>query len=136
LAANLANYISQKIGGKVRGIEFSLMQRCAQHLASKADVEEAFAAGQAAVKAAVLGETDKIVVFERQDNPYVCTTALMDVGLAANTEKTVPLSWITNNGTMLGKEFINYALPLIQGDMKAPLEDGLPRFAKLKKVLV
>jgi len=36
---------------------------------------------------------------------------------------------------MLGEEFVKYALPLIQGDMKAPLEDGLPRFARLKKVL-
>jgi len=60
----------------------------------------------------------------------------MDVALAANTEKKVPLEWITGDGTMLGQAFIDYALPLIQGDCKAPLEDGLPRFAKLKKVLV
>ena len=46
------------------------------------------------------------------------------------------MDWITNNGTALSDKFIEYALPLIQGDAKAPLEDGLPRFAKLKKVLV
>ena len=49
-------------------------------------------------------------------------------------EKTVPLEWITNNGTYISDEFVKYALPLIQGESKAPLEDGLPRFAKLKKV--
>ena len=49
-------------------------------------------------------------------------------------EKTVPMEWIINNGTGISDEFVKYALPLIQGDCKAPLEDGLPRFAKLKKV--
>ena len=46
------------------------------------------------------------------------------------------LEWIINNGTDVSDEFVKYALPLIQGDCKAPLEDGLPRFAKLKKVFV
>jgi len=138
LAVKLADLVGNKYGVKVRGIEFSLMQRCAAHLASKTDVEEAFRAGQEAVKAAVAGETDKMVVFEREmfSGRYACNFRLMDVAAAANTEKKVPLEWITEDGTMLGKEYIDYALPLIQGDCKAPLEDGLPRFAKLKKVLV
>ena len=59
----------------------------------------------------------------------------MSVAKAANAEKKVPLEWIINDGTMLSQEYVDYALPLIQGDSKAPLEDGLPRFAKLKKVL-
>ncbi|MFA5450159.1 MAG: 6-phosphofructokinase [Clostridia bacterium] len=136
LAALLAGLVSEKLGGKVRGIEFSLMQRCGAHLASKVDVEEAFLAGQAAVQAAVSGETDKMVVFERDmsSKEYKCTTKLIDVSLAANTEKDVPLEWIINDGTMLSQEFVDYALPLIQGECKAPLEDGLPRFARLKKV--
>ena len=54
--------------------------------------------------------------------------------LAANTEQKIPQEWIINNGTMLSQDYIDYALPLIQGDCKAPLEDGLPRFARLKKV--
>ena len=58
----------------------------------------------------------------------------MDVSLAANTEKTVPLDWVCNDGTMLNEKYIEYALPLIQGDSKAPLVDGLPRFAKLNKI--
>ena len=137
VGAMLANLVKEKLGVKTRAIEFSLMQRCGAHLASKVDVEEAFEAGAAAVRFAVDGETDKMVIFERQPSKdYKMKPVLMPIEQAANTEKTVPLNWITDNGTGLSQEFIDYALPLIQGDAKAPLEDGLPRFAKLKKVLV
>lgn len=137
IASILADYIKRETGVKTRGIEFSLMQRCAAHLASKTDIEEAYLAGSTAVKCAVEGETDKMVIFKcERENGYKCTPELMALELAANTEKKIPESWVTNNGTGLSDEFIKYALPLIQGDAKAPLEDGLPRFAKLKKVLV
>ena len=137
VAATLANLVKEKIGGKVRAIEFSLMQRCGAHLASKVDVEEAFNAGKYAVKYACEGETDKMVVFVRQPGKeYSVKYELMDIEMAANTEKTVPLSWIKPDNSGMTQEFIDYALPLIQGDCKAPLEDGLPRFAKLKKVRV
>ncbi len=135
VAASLANLVSEKIGGKVRAIEFSLMQRCAAHLASKNDVEEAFNAGKYAVKYACEGETDKMVVFHRTEGQeYKILFETMPIEMAANTEKTVPLEWIKEDNTGLTQEFIDYALPLIQGESKAPLEDGLPRFAKLKKV--
>ena len=112
------------------------MQRCAAHLASKVDVEEAYNAGKKAVEAACAGQTDKMVVFKRSsvDGKYACEYELMPLELAANTERKVPVEWITEDGTMLSDDFVDYALPLIQGDAKAPLEDGLPRFAKLKKV--
>lgn len=135
VGAMLANIVKEKLGVKTRAIEFSLMQRCAAHLASKVDVEEAFEAGSAAVRYACEGETDKMVIFERQKgDKYVMKPVLMPLEKAANTEKTVPLEWITSDGTGLTEDFIKYALPLIQGDAKAPLEDGLPRFARLKKV--
>ena len=137
VGAVLANIVKERLGVKTRAIEFSLMQRCGAHIASKTDVEEAFNAGKKAVIAAVEGESDKMVVFEREKgDKYVCDYKLLPLELAANTEKTVPMEWIINNGTGISKEFAEYALPLIQGDCKAPLEDGLPRFAKLKKVLV
>ena len=135
VGAMLANIVKEKLGVKTRSIEFSLMQRCAAHLASKVDVEEAFEAGSAAVRFACDGETDQMVIFERQKgDKYVMKPVLMPLEKAANTEKTVPLEWITPDGTGLTEDFIKYALPLIQGDAKAPLEDGLPRFARLKKV--
>lgn len=137
VAATLAGIIKEKTGFKTRGIELSLMQRCGAHLASKVDVEETFEAGRQAVKAAVNGETDKMVCYERQQGEtYACEYRLLPLELAANTEKTVPMEWITENGTYISDEYVKYALPLIQGDCKAPLEDGLPRFARLKKVLV
>ena len=135
----LANMCANKFGCKTRAIELSLMQRCGAHLASAVDVEEAFLSGRECVKVAVNGDTDKMVVFERttdENGNYKCIFKAMPLELAANTEKTVPMEWITDNGTNVSDEFVKYALPLIQGDCKAPLEDGLPRFAKLKKIFV
>ncbi|MBQ0099444.1 MAG: 6-phosphofructokinase, partial [Firmicutes bacterium] len=137
VAASLANLIKEETGFKTRAVELSLMQRCAAHCASKTDIDETFEAGRQAVKAAVKGETDKMVCYKRKaGKEYVCEYTLLPLELAANTEKTVPLSWITNNGTGISKKFVDYALPLIQGECGLKKEDGLPRFAKLKKVLV
>jgi ATP-dependent phosphofructokinase / diphosphate-dependent phosphofructokinase len=136
-AAILAEQIKEKLNVKVRSIEFSLLQRSAAHLASKVDVREAYMAGVKAVRAAVKGTTDKMVGFERvSSNPYKIKYKLVPLAKAANTEKKVPAEWILPNGKGLTQDFVDYALPLIQGDDKAPLEDGLPRFAKLKKVFV
>lgn len=133
----LANQIKEKLGIKTRAIELNLMQRCAAHLASKVDVEEAFEAGRRAVLAAVDGQTDYMVAYERKvGESYEIQYKLAPLSICANTEKPVPKEWITENGTNVSKEFIDYALPLIQGEWNTPKENGLPRFAKLKKVLV
>ena len=136
LAGILGGIIKERLGVKVRPIELSLMQRCATHLASAIDVDEAFQAGSYAVRAAVAGETDKMVVFERDygADTYVCNPALVSLEHAANAERKVPLEWIVDGGTGISEEFVKYALPLIQGDVKVPHENGLPRFAKLKKI--
>ncbi|MEI6131194.1 MAG: 6-phosphofructokinase [Bacillota bacterium] len=137
LASTLAGLCKARTGAKVRGIEFSLLQRAAAHLGSKADVEESFMAGQEAVKAAVAGTTDHMVAFERDmsSGKYVCKTKLLNLSEVANTEKTVPLSWIKEDDSGLTQDFIDYALPLIQGESTPPMVNGLPRFASLKKVL-
>ena len=136
LAYTLANFVKKETGAKVRGIEFSLLQRCAAHVASKTDIDEAFLAGQTAVKAAVEGQTDLMVAFERAPGKeYKCNIKLIGLHEVANKEKKIPDEWITPDGAGVTQEFIDYALPLIQGDTELPFEDGLPRFAKLKKVL-
>ena len=137
LAALLANIVKEKTGAKVRGIELSLLQRCGAHLASQRDIEESFLAGKTAVEAAVSGETDKMVGFEctRENGQYTCKTKLFDLSSVANFEKKVPLEWINEAGNGVTQGFIDYALPLIQGENHRVLENGLPRFAKLKKVL-
>lgn len=137
LATMLAEVIKQKTGAKVRGIELSLLQRCGAHLASETDIEESYMAGKAAVENAVNGITDKMVGFERsyEDGKYVCRTKLLNLTDVANTEKKVPLEWINATHDGVEKAFIDYALPLIQGEPKLPKQDSLPRFAHLKKVL-
>ncbi|MCX8128487.1 MAG: 6-phosphofructokinase [Clostridia bacterium] len=136
LAATLAAIVKEKTGAKVRGIEFSLLQRCAAHVGSLTDVNESYMAGQMAVKYAVEGITDMMVAFERAAGPeYKCSIKLINLTDVANTEKKIPREWINEAGNGLNENFINYALPLIQGESQPPLEDGLPRFAKLKKVL-
>ena len=138
LAAMLAEIIKEKTGAKVRGIELSLLQRCGAHLASETDIEEAVMSGKAAVENAVAGITDKMVGFERsyEDGQYVCKTKLLPLTDVANTEKKVPIEWINAAHNGVEKPFIDYVLPLIQGEPKLPKVDSLPRFAKLKKVLV
>ncbi|MBS7227260.1 MAG: 6-phosphofructokinase [Oscillospiraceae bacterium] len=137
LAALLANVVKEKLGVKVRGIELSLLQRCGAHLASETDIEESFMAGKAAVENAVAGMTDKMVAFERGEinGHYACKTKLLNLTDVANFEKKVPLDWINEAHNGVTHDFIDYALPLIQGEPKLPKEDSLPRFARLKKIL-
>ena len=137
LATMLAEVLKERTGAKVRGIELSLLQRCGAHLASKTDIDEAFGAGQEAVKQAISGTTGKMVAFEREyiDGKYHCKTVLLPLASVANFEKKVPVEWINEDGNGLKHEFIDYVLPLIQGEPELPLEHSLPRYARLKKVL-
>lgn len=138
LAVQLADELKRRTGAKVRGIELSLLQRCGAHLASETDLNEAVLAGKTAVEAAVSGESGKMVAFEREyrDGNYLCKTKLLPLSSVANLEKKVPLEWINEDGSNVTKEFIDYALPLIQGQPERIFENSLPRYAKLKKVLV
>ena len=137
LAAMLAEIVKNHTGAKVRGIEFSLLQRCGAHIASATDVDEAFNAGKVAVEKAVAGETGYMVAFERQmvDGKYSCAYRLLPLESVANYEKKVPMEWINDAHNGLKEEFISYVLPLIQGEANVPKVDSLPRYAKLKKVL-
>ncbi len=137
LAAMLASVLKEATGAKVRGVELSLLQRCGAHLASQTDIDEAYAAGYEAVRQAVSGTTGYMVGFEREyiEGKYNCKLVLIPLTDVANYEKKVPLEWITKDGNHLTQDFIDYALPLIQGDPVLPKENSLPRYARLKKVL-
>ena len=137
LGAMLAESVKRQTGAKVRSIELSLLQRCASHVASKTDIDEAYMAGKAAVEAAVSGQTDKMVAFERstENGIYSCKTKLTSLGDVANVEKLVPREWINTRGNGVEQPFIDYVLPLIQGETAMQKECSLPRFANLKKVL-
>ena len=137
LAAYLAGVIKNATGAKVRGVELSLLQRCAAHSASLTDINESFLAGKSAVEYAVSGMTDKMIGFVRsydKDGKYVCNIKPFDLTLVANTEKKIPDDWFNATKDGLNEKFTEYALPLIQGETDLPKEDGLPRFVHLKKV--
>ncbi|MBQ6248775.1 MAG: 6-phosphofructokinase [Oscillospiraceae bacterium] len=136
-ATMLAEILTKETGAKVRGIELNLLQRCGAHLASETDIEESYMAGKAAVENAVAGITDKMIGFERGvvDGKYACRTKLLPLTEVANTEKKLPREWINEAGNGVNHQFIEYALPLIQGEPDLPKVDSLPRFCHLKKIL-
>ena len=136
LAARLASVIKQNTGAKVRGIELSLLQRCGAHLASQTDIDEAVLAGKSAVENAIAGVSGKMAAFTREskDGKYSCGITFEPLYICANDEKKIPREWVNAEGTYVTQEFIDYALPLIQGENTRKVENGLPRFAKLKKI--
>ena len=81
--------------------------------------------------------TGHMVAFEREyiDGKYNCKLVLLPLSKVANYEKKVPVEWINEEGNGLKQEFIDYVLPLIQGEPEIPKVDSLPRYARLKKVL-
>lgn len=127
-AKYLSTLISEKIGCKSRAIELSTLQRCAGHLTSRVDITEAYQVGGSAVKAAFDGDTGKMVILKRVSNdPYICTTDLYDVHKIANIEKKVPLEWITEDGTNVTPQLVNYIRPLIQAELTPIMITGQPR---------
>lgn len=132
-ARYVASHIAAAIGCKTRAIEFNTLQRCASHIVSRVDITEAFQVGGAAVKAAVEGETGKMITLKRvSDDPYICVTDIYDIHDIANIEKKVPLEWINSAGDNVMPQFISYVKPLIQAELTPIMTDGLPRHLTLK----
>ena len=130
----LKGLVEQQVGVRARTAKLGIAQRAAAHCSSKTDNDEAFLAGQAAVKAAMAGETDKMVVLVRGDTDhYTCETGLASLSEIANGVKKLPPEWINEDGVSMNFQFFRYALPLIQGEVPVPYENGLPLFARLEK---
>ena len=126
----LENLVRSRLGVKARSIELNVSQRCSASMLSDTDRQEAITAGIFGVQAALKGETGKMVSFIRQETSegvYQMRCGLEDVNEICNEEKTVPLSWISQDGSDVTEDFIHYASPLIQGNVELPMgEDGLP----------
>jgi len=130
----LKSLVEQHVGVKARTAKLGIAQRAAAHCSSKTDNDEAFLAGQAAVKAAIAGETDKCVILVRGDTDhYTCETGLAPLAEIANGVKKLPGEWINEDGVSMNFQFFRYALPLIQGEVAVPYDNGLPVFARLEK---
>lgn len=133
----LRELVETRLGIKARTAKFGISQRTAATHISKTDSDEAFLVGQAAVKAAIDGVTDKMVTLIRgETDQYVCETGLADLSEVANGVKTIPTDWINEDGTSMSFQYVKYAQPLIQGEVAVPYENGLPKFVTLAKIRI
>ena len=136
-ADHLSNLLSDKLKLKSRSVKLGYAQRAAAHFASATDVLEASACGEEAVKAAIDGQSGFMVKIVRvQNNPYKWSLGLQPLGDIANVEHMIPRDWISEDGFMPNEKFVEYARPLIEGEVKFPLEGGLPKYVTLEKVRI
>lgn len=127
-ASTLADIIAKETGLKTRAIEFSTLQRAATHLASLTDINEAEMVGMKALEAANNGKTGMMITIERDNkNGYHAKTNVYDIHNIANIEKKVPIEWIDEKNNQMKKEFLEYARPLIQGELLPIFKDGVPK---------
>ena len=126
-ASTLASIVAKETGLKTRAIELSTLQRAGSHLASLTDINEAFAVGEYAVEAANANKTGMMVVMERKDNPYRITYSTFDIHDIANIEKKIPNEWYDNKNKTMNDKFLEYARPLIMGELTPIYENGLPK---------
>ena len=109
------------------------MQRSARHIASKTDVEQAYAVGEAAVELALAGENAVMPTIVRQsDDPYRWSIGKVALGRVANREKMMPRSFISKDGFAITSRCRRYLEPLIRGEDYPPYRGGLPRYALLE----
>ena len=127
-AVTLANIINKETGLKTRAIELSTLQRAATHIASLTDIEEAEGSGAAAVQAVFEGKTGMMATIMRvNNNPYTVNYEVYDIHNIANVEKKVPIEWIDSQNKQMKQEYLDYARPLIMGELTPIYENGLPK---------
>ncbi|HKO88294.1 MAG TPA: 6-phosphofructokinase [Burkholderiales bacterium] len=111
------------------------LQRSARHIASKVDVDQAYALGAAAVKLALKGESAVMPTIVRvSDKPYKWKLGVAQLADAANTEKKMPRNFITSDGFGITAACRRYLEPLIKGEAPPPYKNGLPDYVKLKNI--
>ena len=130
-AAFLAKKIKTELGVKTRAVEINTLQRAAAHLQSKTDIDEAFNIGFLGAKAGLDGNTGVMMNFERvEDSPYLSIVKKCDINLVANIEKKVPREWMSEDGFYVNEHFIQYAKPLIMGELSNIVCDGIQSHIK------
>ncbi len=129
--------VRDKVGCKVRSIELNVLQRCSSHLLSATDVREARKIGSYAIRFALQGQTGVMMVFERVSNrPYMVRIGCRPVAEIANREQLVPRAWINKQGNDITEEMFDYLLPLIEGEVSHPTQNGMPQHFVLEKSIV
>ena len=136
LTPAIREYVQGKLERKTRTVKLGYAQRAAAHFASATDADNAHACGVAAVKAAVEGQSGFMVKIVRDagaNGSIKWTTGLQPLGDIANVEHFIPRDWISEDGFLPNEKFVEYARPLVEGELKFPLEGGLPKFIVLEK---
>ncbi|MCL5736164.1 MAG: 6-phosphofructokinase [Actinobacteria bacterium] len=113
------------------------LQRAARHIASKTDVEQAYAVGKAAVELALAGKNSVMpTIVRKSTRPYVWEVGAAPLEEVANVEKKMPGTYITHDGFGITDACRDYLTPLIQGEDYPPYKNGLPDYVTLKNVAV
>ena len=130
----ISQIIQGRLGLKTRSVKLGYAQRCAAHIASKQDIDEAYTCGSEAVRAAVAGNSGFMVkIVRRSSEPYEWTTDLHPLLEIANEERLIPREWMSEDGFTPNEVFMRYLRPLVVGEYPAPFEGGIPRYPKLAK---
>ena len=136
IGKQLEKIVAENFSIKVRSIELNVMQRCASHISSRTDINEAEKIGSAAVTAALNGETGKMMAFRRiLDMPYTVAIEPVDAEKVANNERFFPNEWINCDRNNVTDKALPYFLPLIQGEQIIKMQNGLPVHYKVGNIL-
>ena len=128
----LSSLTAERLGVKTRAVEFSTLQRCANHLASATDLDEAYVLGGMAVQVAIDGQSGVIPAIRRvSDQPYVIEYVMRDIAKVANRERKVPSSWIREDGMGVTDDFVRYARPLVSGEVTPLFVGGIPHHIEM-----
>ena len=133
----IANMVKDALGYKFHWAVADYLQRAARHIASKTDVEQAYALGKAAVELALKGENSVMPAIVRtSDKPYRWKIGVAPLAKVANVEKMMPRNFISKDGFGITEKCRAYLAPLIRGEDYPPYRDGLPLYVRLKNVAV
>jgi len=133
LAPLLATLVGDKLKYKYHYAIADYLMRAARHIASKTDVEQAYAVGKSAVELALAGKSGLMVTIERKsDSPYSWTTGSAPLEQVANVERKMPRDFISEDGFHITDKCRRYLAPLIQGEDYPPYANGLPQYVTLK----
>jgi len=138
VAPVIANLVREHLGYKYHWAVADYLQRAARHIASKSDVEQAYAMGKAAVKLALAGKNSVMpTVVRTSSNPYRWKIGEADLSKVANVEKMMPKNFITKDGFGITDKCRDYLAPLMKGEDYPPYgKDGMPKYVMLKNVAV
>lgn len=137
VAPTLASMIKQSTGYKYHWALADYLQRSARHIASKTDVDQAYAVGKRAVELAVQGKSSVMVSIERgAGKQYSWSLGEAPLEKVANMEKKMPRSFITKDGFGITQKARDYLQPLIAGEDHPPYKNGLPDYVALKNIMV